>query len=80
MIAPREKLDTQFILKIGNLAKKRWLSDVQLLCRMSEFFLSGGRQKYPSTRNSIFILSETIRAHLTHRKQLCFRSSYTFPM
>lgn len=29
MIAPREKLDTQFILKIGNLAEKRWLSDVR---------------------------------------------------
>ena len=47
MIAPREKLDTQFLLKIGNPAGKRWLSDVQLLCRMSEFFLSGGRQKIP---------------------------------
>lgn len=58
MIAPREKLDTQFLLKIGNLAEKRWLSDVQLLCRMSEFFLSGGRQKYPSTRNSIFYPSK----------------------
>ena len=41
MIAPREKLDTQFLLKIGNLAEKRWLSDVQLICRMSEIFLSG---------------------------------------
>lgn len=58
MIAPREKLDTQFILKIGNLAEKRWLSDVQLLCRMCEIFLSGGRQKYPSTRNSIFYPSK----------------------
>lgn len=38
MIAPREKLDTQFILKIGNLAEKRWLSDVQFLCRMCEIF------------------------------------------
>lgn len=80
MIAPRENLDTQFILKIGNLAEKRWLSDVQLLCRMSEIFLSGGRQKYPSTRNSIFILPKTIISHLPHRKQLCLRTSYTFPM
>lgn len=71
MIAPREKLDTQFLLKIGNLTGKRWLGNVQLLCRMSEFFLSGGCQKCPSTRNSIFILPKAIIAHLTHRKQLC---------
>ena len=80
MIAPREKLDTQFILKIGNLTGKRWLGNVQLICLMSEIFLSGGRQKYPSTRNSIFILPKAIIAHLTHRKQLCLRTSYTFPM
>ena len=80
MIAPREKLDTQFILKIGNLAEKRWLGNVQLLCRMCEIFLSGGRQKYPSTRNFIFILPKAIISHLTHRKQLCLRTSYTFPM
>lgn len=47
MLAPREKLDTQFLLKIGNLAEKRWLGNVQLICRMSEIFLSGGRQKIP---------------------------------
>ena len=58
MIAPREKLDTQFILKIGNLAEKRWLSDVQFLCRMCEIFLSGGRQKYLSAHNSIFYPSK----------------------
>ncbi len=55
MIAPREKLDTQFILKIGNLAEKRWLSDVQFLCRMCEIFLSGGRQKIPQRSQFHFL-------------------------